>query len=72
MRSAMTLLSVSLVTLFALPAVAQTGDARPAIEATNRKVEAAWAKGDGAAAAALYSSTAMILPPHAPAVSGAA
>jgi uncharacterized protein (TIGR02246 family) len=71
MRSVMTLLSVSFVALFALPAVAQTTDARPAIEAANRKVEAAWAKGDAAAMAALYTSTAVIMPSHAPSVSGA-
>ena len=71
MRSAMTLLSVSFVVLVALPAVAQTTDARPAIEAANRKFEAAWAKGDAAALTAMYTSTAVIMPSNAPSVSGA-
>ena len=71
MRSAVTVLAVSFVTLFALPAVAQTTDARPAIEAANRKFEAAWAKADAAALTALYTSTAVIMPSNAPSVSGA-
>jgi uncharacterized protein (TIGR02246 family) len=59
----------SLVFLAALPAPA-ADDVRSAIEAANRKWEAAADRGDGAAVAALYTSDAQLLPPKSDFVRG--
>lgn len=46
------------------------GAVRAAIEARNQEIGAAVAKGDSAALAALYTANAILMPPHAPSVSG--
>ena len=58
---------VSLV-LAGLPASA--ADVRPAIEAANKKFEAAASRGDGPGTAALYTAAAQLLPAQSQAVSG--
>ena len=71
MRAVRMLLFLSLAVVAFVPFVhAQAGDARPGIDAASRKFEAAFAKGDSAGIAALYTATAMIFPPNAPAVTG--
>jgi len=61
-------LAVRLVVGATLAALAGTGlaaaqDARPAIEAANKEFMAAFARGDAAGIAALYTSTGQVLPP---------
>lgn len=57
------------VALTTAPA-AQPSDARAGIEAATREFEAAAARGDGAAVAALYTADAMLLPPNSDPVKG--
>ncbi len=47
-----------------------SGKVRSAIEARNKELGAAFAKGDYAAVAGMYSSSAQLFPPNAPVVSG--
>src|SRR5262249_14423799 len=64
---------VSSVVLFgSLAGLAQAAEPRAAIEAANRELAAAARKGDAAALAALYTSTALLLPPNEAIVSGGA
>jgi len=58
------------ISLTAAPAAQSSQDARAGIEAASRKFEAAAAKGDGAAIAALYTADAMLLPPNSDAIKG--
>jgi uncharacterized protein (TIGR02246 family) len=51
---------------------AHAGDARAGIAAVNAEFEAAAAKGDGKAIAALYTPDAQLLPEGSPAITGAA
>lgn len=60
---------VSLVFLGGFPASAAE-DVRSAIEAANKKFEAAVARGDGPGTAALYTATAQLLPAQSDFVSG--
>lgn len=60
---------VSMAILFALPSSAAE-DVRSAIEAANKKWEAAASRGDGAAVAALYTAQGQVLPPQGDFVSG--
>lgn len=60
---------VSLVCLAGHPAFA-ADDVRQAIEAANKKFEAAVSRGDGPAAAALYTGAAQLLPAQSDLVSG--
>lgn len=53
----------------ASPALA-AGNARAAIEAANKKWEAAAARGDGAGVASLYTANAQLLPPKSAPVTG--
>ena len=53
-------------------AAAQAADVRSAIAAVNAQFEAAAAKGDGAAIAALYTADAQLLPEGSPAINGTA
>jgi uncharacterized protein (TIGR02246 family) len=67
---------VLLATTFVLSVVsvaprAQSDEVRAAIEATNRKFEAAWAKKDAAAVAELYTADALAMPPNGPVAKGA-
>jgi uncharacterized protein (TIGR02246 family) len=50
------------VSLALLPAIAAAQDVRPAIEAANRKWEAAVIRGDGPGVATLYTADAELLP----------
>lgn len=68
-RTAIGLAAVLL--LAALPAFG-ADDVRSAIQAANRSWEAAAARGDGAAVAALYTADAQLLPPGGDVVSGTA
>jgi len=70
MRAVVFLLSVTLVTFVSLSATAQSGDVRAAIEAANRKFEAAWNSKNAAAAVALYTASATVLPPNGPSATG--
>ncbi len=70
MRTIVALLSALFVTASFTASSAQTGDVRAGIDASNRKFEAAWAKKDAAAVAALYTSTAVLMPPNSAPVSG--
>jgi uncharacterized protein (TIGR02246 family) len=70
MRAVVLLLSASLVTLASLSPSAQSGDVRAAIEAANRKFEAAWNSKNADAAVALYTATATVLPPNGPTATG--
>lgn len=54
----------------AVPALAQSGDARAAIEAQNKKYMQAFEKGDAQAIADFYSSNAMVLPSNSDVVKG--
>lgn len=49
---------------------AEYTDVAPALAATNTSFEQAWAKGDAAAVAGLYTADAMLLPPNSPMVRG--
>ena len=49
---------------------AEHADVTPAIEAVNDSFAQAWARGDGAALAALYTDDAMVMPPNSPTVQG--
>jgi uncharacterized protein (TIGR02246 family) len=60
---------LSVLLLMALPAVAEDG-IRAEIEAANAKWEAAAARGDGAAVAALYTADGQLLPSGSDVVSG--
>lgn len=65
--------TVILFLLLALPgtlAASPADDARTAIEAANKKWEAAASRGDGAGVAALYTSDAQLLPPQSDSVKG--
>lgn len=62
-------LVLSLVFLAGSPASA-ADDVRPAIEAANKKFEAAVARGDGPGTAALYTATGQLLPAQSDFVSG--
>ena len=46
------------------PVAARQGDARPAIEAANKQFVAAFAKGDAAALAGMYTTGAVAFPPN--------
>jgi ketosteroid isomerase-like protein len=52
--------------------MAQTDGTRAAIEAVNRKFEAAFSGKDAAALTALYTSDATVMPPNAPGATGTA
>ncbi len=67
-RSALPLLALALVAGAAT--VSSAEDARAAIEAGSKAFMAAVARGDAAAIAALYTSTAEVLPPGGQAVQG--
>ena len=58
------LVSMLLLTLVSMAPKAQSGDVRTAIEAANAKFGAAWGKKDAAALTALYTTTAILLPPN--------
>ena len=60
---------VSLLVLASFPAFA-ADDVRPAIEAANKKWEAAASRSDGPGVAALYTADAQLLPPQSDFVSG--
>ena len=60
---------VSMVLLTALPASA-ADDVRSAIEAANKKWEAAASRSDGPGVAALYTAHGQLLPPQSDVVSG--
>jgi ketosteroid isomerase-like protein len=60
---------VSLVILAAFPAAAAT-NLRQAIEAANKKFEAAVSRGDGPGTAALYTAAGQLLPAQSDVVSG--
>ncbi len=47
-----------------------TAEVRQAIEAVNKQLEDAFSKGDAAAAAALYTEEARVLPPNGPTLVG--
>lgn len=61
---------LGLIMAFSGAPASAADDVRAAIEAGNRKFEASVARGDGAATAALYSSTAQLLPAQSDVVSG--
>ena len=70
MRLSRTMLGLgSAVFLTGFPASA-ADDVRPAIEAANKKFEAAVSRGDGPGAAALYTATGRLLPAQSDFVSG--
>ena len=54
------------------PSPERNAEVRAAIEAVNGELEAAIARGDGAAAGALYTDDALYMPPNRPALSGPA
>jgi len=65
--------SVILLVLLVLPgtlAASTADDVRAAVEAAKKKWEAAVSRGDGAGAAALYTSDAQVLPPQSDFVKG--
>ena len=67
------LILAAILATAAAPAMAQGGKAhslRESIEAANQAFDAAFNRGDAAAAAALYTPGATILPPGAPAMTG--
>jgi len=65
--------AVATLLVFAGPAFAQTsGDVRADIEKANQAFAAAFAKGDAAAIAAMYSADAQVFPPNSDAIKGAA
>lgn len=72
MRAAVLGLTASFAVLVPLAPVAQAPAERAAIEAVNRKFEAAWASKNAEAAAALYTDAAILLPPNSPPVTGRA
>jgi uncharacterized protein (TIGR02246 family) len=62
-RSSTRLLALAAVALAGLATVSAAEDVRGALEATNKAFCVAVARGDAAAVAALYTSTAQALPP---------
>ncbi len=63
---------VVVVLMSVLSSRVQAAEPRAAIEAADKQWEAAVSKGDAAAIAALYTSTAQLLPPNSEVVSGTA
>ncbi|MGH9848022.1 MAG: YybH family protein [Blastocatellia bacterium] len=59
-----------MIFICAVPAVAQPGDVRAAIEAQNKKFIQAVEKGDAKAIADLYTANAMVLPSNSEIVKG--
>jgi ketosteroid isomerase-like protein len=64
MRRAVVMLIMLAVGALAVPGASAQSDAKSGIAATNKKFEAAAAKGDAAAVAALYTADAWVMPPN--------
>ena len=71
MRAIMFLTVTFVLSVVSLAPRAQSDEVRAAIEAANRKFEAAWASKDANAAAALYTADALAMPPNGAVAKGA-
>ena len=67
-----TLVIANFALLLASPALAEADPVREAVEAANRTFEQAFARGDAAALAGLYTEDAHVVPPGAPLAQGRA